>query len=297
VNCKDVKEILNEYIDDELSPEQTAKLKAHLDGCDACKKEMEELAGLHNNLNVALKTAAGNIAPPVNSLAVIKQRAGIKSFPVKNGFWSRMSAPAGVALSLFLALVTLISSMSFLSENNLFTVGGPPPPEPPILVGDDSGGAYIVWLDGAHQKIICAQHIDSQGNYLWGEQGKQIATVYGYVCAVDDSSGGIIISWRDNDSTYLERLDTSGDVVWILENFTSLKLRMMTSDGFGNTLLLLYDDSDQIYVQKISEDGSVLWNESNMLLGISEGNYTGGFVVTTNGGAVIIWQERLIKIY
>ena len=55
MNCKDVNELLNEYIDNELSPGQTAEVKAHLDGCDACKKEMEELAGLHNNLRDVLK--------------------------------------------------------------------------------------------------------------------------------------------------------------------------------------------------------------------------------------------------
>ncbi|MFZ7104855.1 MAG: hypothetical protein ACOWWO_19635, partial [Peptococcaceae bacterium] len=262
--------------------------------CDACKKEMEELAGLHNNLKSVLKTATGDVVPPVNSLAVIKERAGIKTTPVKNGFWGRMSAPAGVALSLFLALVTLISSMSFLSEDHLFTIGGPPPPEPPILVGDDSGGAYIVWLDGAHQEIIRAQHIDSQGNNLWEEQGKQIATVYGYVYAVNDGSGGLIISWRNDDTTYLERLDASGNIVWILESFTSLKLRAMTSDDSGNTLLLLYDDSSRIYVQKIGGDGSVLWNEGNVLLGISEGDYTEADIVGDgSGGAVIIWQEEV----
>jgi hypothetical protein len=294
VNCKDVNELLNEYIDHELLPEQTAEMQSHLDSCGVCKRQLEELAGLHKSLRDGLKTAADNVVPPVNSLTVIKQRAGIKSLPVKNGFWSRMSAPAGIALSLFLALVTLISSMSFLSENYFFTVGGTPPPEPPILVSDDSGGAYIVWLDGVRQNIIRAQHIDSQGNFLWEEQGKQVAKVYGYVYAVDDSSGGLIISWRNNDSTYLERLDASGDAVWILESFTYLKLRAMTSDDSGNTLLLLYDDNDRIYVQKISEDGSVLWNEGNVLLGISEGDYTKADIIGDgNGGAVIIWQEEV----
>jgi len=37
VNCKDVKELLNEYIKDELSLVMRESVKAHIDGCDACK--------------------------------------------------------------------------------------------------------------------------------------------------------------------------------------------------------------------------------------------------------------------
>ena len=80
MNGKDIKELLNEYIDNELLPEQTAEVKAHLDGCDVCKKELEELVGLHNNLNIVLKTVAGDVIPP-DSLTIIKERAGIEAPP------------------------------------------------------------------------------------------------------------------------------------------------------------------------------------------------------------------------
>ena len=90
----------------------------------------------------------------------------------------------------------------------------------------------------------------------------------------------------------MERLDASGDVIWILENFTSLKLRAMASDGSGNIFLLLYDNDDRIYVQKISEDGSVLWNDG-ILLGEYQGDYDGADIVSDNqGGAVVLLQEQ-----
>jgi hypothetical protein len=290
VNCNNVRELLNEYIENELSLVMRESVKAHIDSCADCKKELEEFARIHNNLGDALKMAAEDVAPPAGSLAIIKERAGMASAPVKNGFWSRMSAPAGVALSLLMVFITLFSFVPFMFGASA------PPPEAPILVSDDNGGAYIVWLEGSHQELLRAQHVDSQGNYLWGEQGKQIAKVYACTCAVSDSSGGIIIGWRNinDDSTCLERLDSSGDVVWILENLTSLNLRAMTRDDYGNIFLLLYDDSDLIYVQKIGGDGSVLWSEDDLLLGISEGDYTEADIVSDGqGGAVIIWQEEV----
>ncbi len=286
MNCKDINELLNGYIDNELSLVMHESVKAHIDGCDACREQFEDLARLHNSLKFTLKTAAGDAVPP-DSLAIIKERAVIEAAPVKNGFRRRMSAPAGIALSFFLVLVTLVSFVPFMFGASA------PPPIAPIVASDGNGGAYIVWLDGMHQALIRVQHIDSQGDYPWGEQGETPASVYGYAYAVDDSSGGIIISWRTNDSTYLERLDASGDVVWIFESFTSLKVKAMTSDGSGNTFLLLYDDSNRIYVQKVDGDGSVLWNEGGILLGVYEGDYDGADIVSDNqGGAVVLLQEQ-----
>jgi hypothetical protein len=289
VNCKDVRELLNEYIENELSLVMRESVKAHIDSCDACKKELEELIALQNNLRAALKTAAGDVVPPAGSLAIIKERAGMASAPVKNGFWSRMSAPAGVALSLLMVFITLFSFVPFM-----FGASAPPPDAPPI-VSDGIGGAFFVWSDGAHgQETIRVQHVDSQGNYLWERDGKEIASGnLGYLYAASDGGGGIVISWRNNNSTSLLRLDSSGHVVCMLEDFTSLKVQSILNDGFGNTFLLLYDYNNGIYVQKVGKEGVPLFGADGVHVYVSQDNYNKTSIISDEqGGAVVIWQEQ-----
>jgi hypothetical protein len=165
VNCNDVKELLNEYLDNELSSGQTAEVKAHIYSCDVCKKESEGLTALQNNLKAALKTAAGDVLPPSGVLAIIKERAGMKSAPVKNGFWGRRAAPAGILFSLFLVLMTVASFVPFMFGASA------PPPEAPILVSDGECGVMLYWRTGDFEY---EQYIDADGNLLWGDNGRDI---------------------------------------------------------------------------------------------------------------------------
>ena len=47
---RDVHELLPWYVSAALDPEETAAVKAHLPGCDACRKEMEFLRALQQNI-------------------------------------------------------------------------------------------------------------------------------------------------------------------------------------------------------------------------------------------------------
>lgn len=42
-NCEKMINVLNEYIDGELTPEEYSTVQAHIESCPACKKEYEEL--------------------------------------------------------------------------------------------------------------------------------------------------------------------------------------------------------------------------------------------------------------
>jgi hypothetical protein len=324
LNCKDVKELLSEYMDNELTPEQAAEVQAHLDGCDACKEQLEELVRLHNSLKEALKTAAGDVVPPVNSLAIIKERAGMKSSSVKNGFWSRMSAPAGVALSLFLALITLLSSMSFLSEDHLFSIGGYPPSKPPLLVSDGEGGVMLYWRTGDYEY---EQYIDAEGNLLWGENGRDITggtpsfdlpepvSESGYtpdlqVIYGDDGScikvylqgiGGVLYAWKTDSSgnilwgsdavAYpLPDIEIPDDVTGVYTfyyeptgypcisvypdpDFNTMGYSSVISDGAGGVIIFSrvgmgvgISNTHLVYAQHIDSEGNLLWGESGMVI-------------------------------
>ena len=74
----------------------------------------------------------------------------------------------------------------------------PPPPPAPAMVSDGAGGAFLVWLDQPYHQyeaVIRAQHVNAQGNRLWEEEGKQIASGNaGKPYAVGDSDGGVVIA-------------------------------------------------------------------------------------------------------
>lgn len=278
VNCKDVNELLNEYIDNELSPGETAEVKEHLDGCDACKKELEELAGLHNNLKFALKTAAGEVTPPVNSLAIIKERAGIKSLPVKNGFWSRKSA--GVAFSCIVVVMTLVSFLPFVFSATA------PPPDAPILVSDGEGGVMLYWRT---VNFKYEQYIDADGKLLWGENGRDITggtpsfdisstqdhpqTRYDYYSVTLGGNGNYIeVRYSEGVlNVYCTQWESGNILAYKNPHFNTLGYSNVISDGNGGVLIVSRAGEDSslsnthsIYAQHIDSEGNLLWGESGL---------------------------------
>ena len=50
MNCDEIAELLDGYVDDELPPDQRAAVEAHLAGCGACRTQCDDLAGLKEDL-------------------------------------------------------------------------------------------------------------------------------------------------------------------------------------------------------------------------------------------------------
>jgi anti-sigma factor RsiW len=47
MECRIVKDMLSEYIDNELNQDQTGTVDTHLRDCESCRKEFEELLAVH----------------------------------------------------------------------------------------------------------------------------------------------------------------------------------------------------------------------------------------------------------
>lgn len=69
MDCKNIREILDLYIDGELSPEATIQAEAHLAECPACRNTV---AGL-NRLRQAVRTAVGQYQPTSQLLDRVRQ--------------------------------------------------------------------------------------------------------------------------------------------------------------------------------------------------------------------------------
>ncbi len=61
--------LFSDFLEGELSPEETARLRSHLDGCEPCQTELEELRQTLNSLS-----GMKHIPPPPGFLNKVKQR-------------------------------------------------------------------------------------------------------------------------------------------------------------------------------------------------------------------------------
>jgi predicted anti-sigma-YlaC factor YlaD len=60
MDCKEFRELVDFYVDGELSPETTLSARAHLEGCGACSRVEQQLLRLRG----AVKRVVNEIAPP-----------------------------------------------------------------------------------------------------------------------------------------------------------------------------------------------------------------------------------------
>jgi hypothetical protein len=241
--------------------------------------------------------------------ARLLQRLSEGAAPKGRGGWLRRLVPrkpfpalVTVPLSIFLLVILaggLLAGMGYMALPGAKAL---PPPEPPSLVGDGSGGAFVFWNGtpysfsaGLHYSTgVYANYVDAGGNYLWGVEGKQIAT--GKVSppvAISDGEGGTIVAWGDGDGIYVQRLDAQGDTVWTLEEaYPALGLRGITTDGSGGAILLCQGENEMVYAQRISAEGVTLWEEGGTNIGRIQFAYMGMPIVSDgSGGAAIVWEE------
>jgi hypothetical protein len=290
MDCNSISELLTAYLDEEVTSKEREQIQLHLSACPQCRIELEALATAQKGIRHMLKEMAAQATPPAESWEQIKQRAGIKDkfeqLAPKRPFPAWITVP----LSIFL-LVILVGGL-FAGMGGMAL----PPPEPPSLVSDGNGGAFVFWNETPHNygTGLYANHVDAEGNYLWGVEGKQIAT--GDVSppeAISDGSGGTIVAWGDNNGLYVWRLDSVGNPVWTWEEaYPELGLQGMTGDGSGGAILLRQDRNEQVYVQRISAEGMSLWEEGGTDIGRIQYAYMGMPIVSDgSGGAVVIWED------
>lgn len=216
------------------------------------------------------------------------QKQGSRS--VKPSFWNVRPYLVGIPLSILLLVILVGSFLPMLGGMAL------PPPEPPSLVSDGSGGAFVFWNETPYKygTGLYANHVDTGGHYLWGVEGKKIAT--GEVSppeAISDGSGGTIVAWGDKNGLYVWRLDSAGNSIWTWEEaYPELGLRGITDDGSGGAILLRQDRNEQVYAQRISAEGVSLWGERGANIGRIQYAYMGMPIVSDgSGGTVVVWED------
>ena len=74
IRCTQVLEVLSDYVDDDLSAEERARVEAHLRGCDWCAS----FGGAFAEVVTAIQASLGDEAPPSPEVrARLRARLGL----------------------------------------------------------------------------------------------------------------------------------------------------------------------------------------------------------------------------
>lgn len=76
VTCRDLVEKITDYLEDALSDEEVAKLRAHLTSCDGCQAHLDQMRA---TVRLLESLRAPKLAPPVEEALVRSYRECIGS--------------------------------------------------------------------------------------------------------------------------------------------------------------------------------------------------------------------------
>jgi hypothetical protein len=149
----------------------------------------------------------------------------------------------------------------------------------PRIIGDTNGGCYVVWKDGragGHlNEDIYIQHLDSDGNPLWQEDGKPVCDAVGTQFSPllrTDGQEKVYAAWGDDrdgsTGLYLQILDSDG-TLYLAEN-GKIVYHGLCGDARdyillpnGNNVVAIWVDTrnpyldKQIFMQVTYADGSM----------------------------------------
>ncbi len=188
----------------------------------------------------------------------------------------------------------------------------------PEIVSDGTGGVFIAFADTRNSNIdstgagdnidLYAQHINNNGNRLWGNNDMPVANAAfnqnfsfyegrtpNYI--ISDNAGGFIVSYmdyrNDNDgygNLYAQRISSNGTPLWSTNgaalhtaNDFYKNLTQVVSDG-ANGMVASWDSYDNnfsrsMYMQRVTGAGNRSWGNSGITVSSNQYSGTGdGFV-------------------
>jgi len=190
----------------------------------------------------------------------------------------------------------------------------------PVTADDGAGGLFIAWHDQQSDVgDIYAQHVDRDGNALWGLGGLPICVQPGLQQQpriVPDGVGGAIIVWQDgrvdpNGDMVGQRVTAGGAILWgaggvplVLgpsSNPQSTSSFRMIQDGTGGAIFTFRDNRDaggtlsafpRVWAQRVSPGGVPLWGNGSIVGGGVSTQDFGAPVSDGLGGVIVAWENR-----
>ena len=123
--------------------------------------------------------------------------------------------------------------------------------------------------------------------------------------AINDGSGGAIITWEDdqpNYDIYAQRINANGHALWVQDGVTVCQwIGMQTepeiiSDGSGGAIIGWEDTrgtSIDIFVERINENGTIQWQQAGVpICEAPKDQKNFSMVGDGSGGAIITWEDN-----
>lgn len=152
-----------------------------------------------------------------------------------------------------------------------------------MIAGDGEGGAIAVWVQGALSKDgkliigsdLHAQHMDSEGEKLWEENGVPVAADALDPVIIGNNSGNATIFWTGLHNIYVQRLDADGNVSWPEgginagqgRDLKNIVYYSVADDGAGGAIIVWNfeeNDNKYVYAQRIDSRGNKLWGNNGI---------------------------------
>jgi len=225
---------------------------------------------------------------------------------------------------IFFAAATAVTLIVTLTLSGCLG-GSAPGPVAPEITTDGSGGAIIVLHA---EKGACVQRVDSQGNLLWGNVGRQIYSYskhpIGPLVAGDDNDG-VVLAWTDEYpnsedipqwGVYAQRLDSQGNAAWPEGGISvtagpfdcnhgqvemiNESLIDLINDGSSGAILLWYNEiqtdnswKTTVHAQRVSADGDCLWGEQGIqICDTSPDPRWAKLISDGSSGAIVVWEDN-----
>ncbi|HEX37579.1 MAG TPA: T9SS type A sorting domain-containing protein [Candidatus Cloacimonetes bacterium] len=177
----------------------------------------------------------------------------------------------------------------------------------------EDGSVVYVWSDTRRgDRDVWAQHVDINGNLLWGADG---IMVNGEINRQEDpvvintGDGGVIVTWidfrnEDAGDVYAQKLDENGNLLWDTEGVplclagdVQISLNIVNDANYGAYVIWIDSRNPggvDIYGTHIDADGNIVsgWDVNGNPIAATNGaqdQHT--FWEDGTGGAIVAWHD------
>ncbi len=187
--------------------------------------------------------------------------------------------------------------------------------------GDGDGGAFVTWQQYGFGGNY-AQHIDKNGNTLWGTNGLRLTSIdssFGYTSFIVSTGAGtaaVAFCYKSplGSHLYMQRIAANGNFLWAKPSLIATDY----SESVASDNAFLYYDSisaqkslfiswtdvrnivangADVYVQKVDTLGNLLWAASGMPVSTTSfDDYNTHLITDGNGGFFMAYNSAGVKL-
>ena len=183
------------------------------------------------------------------------------------------------------------------------------------ILPDGAGGALFFWTDlrTLTRYQIYGQHLAAGGTQNWATDGVLISPQSSgdshiQPCVIADGSGGAIVAWTRNTSTFdivAQRVDGAGARLWAANGIPvcaapwGQTVPQMIAGADSSALIAWVDSrtggnplNQDIYAARLNLDGSLPWTTGGVAVCTAPNEQTAHVIATDGGGgAYIVWTD------